>query len=165
MSTTIYYLQLLPEQPIVSSARPQPEQAKLVECEANAWEVNQFFYRYIGRHWQWFDKQHWSDIQWQHYVADPNLRTWMLLYQGTPAGYFELLKHHDGSVEIMYFGLAKAFIDKKLGGWLLTQALQMARQWTQERIWVHTCNLDHPAALANYQARGMQLYQTEVSAD
>lgn len=160
---TIYYLQLLPEQPILNPAAPQPVNVQLVECATDSWEVNQFLYSYVGRHWQWHDKQHWDEAQWQSYVSDKQLRTWMLLYQGTPAGYFELYQHSDASVEIAYFGLAKAFIDKKLGGWLLVQALQIARAWAGSRVWVHTCDLDHPAALHNYQARGMRLYKTEAS--
>ena len=68
-----------------------------------------------------------------------------------------------GEVEIAYFGLAPAFIGRALGGPLLTRALQEAWKSGPARVWVHTCTLDHEAALANYKARGMSIYQTEVS--
>ena len=68
-------------------------------------------------------------------------------------------------MEIKYFGLAPAFIGKGFGGRLLTAAIEQAWDWGEvKRVWVHTCSLDHPGALSNYQARGMQLYKTELEA-
>jgi GNAT superfamily N-acetyltransferase len=64
-------------------------------------------------------------------------------------------------VEIVYFGLLPSFIGQKLGGPLLTSAIQRGWQTGASRVWVHTCDLDHPHALANYQARGMRVYQVE----
>jgi len=61
--------------------------------------------------------------------------------------------------------LLPEFIGRRLGGALLTSAIQQA--WSRSggvapnRVWVHTCNRDHPQALANYQARGMVIYKVE----
>ncbi len=63
-------------------------------------------------------------------------------------------------MEIVYFGLLPQFVGQGLGGHLLTEAVERAWQMDARRVWVHTCNLDHPAALKNYQARGFKLYQT-----
>jgi len=69
-------------------------------------------------------------------------------------------------VEILYFGLAEAFFGQGFGGPLLTHALQSAWAWPgTTKVWVHTCSLDHPSALANYQARGLRIYREEVEAD
>jgi GNAT superfamily N-acetyltransferase len=85
-------------------------------------------------------------------------------HQGAIAGYYELLRDADGAVEILYFGLAEAFFGQGFGGPLLTHALQSAWTWPgTTRVWVHTCSLDHPSALANYQARGLQIYCEEVT--
>jgi GNAT superfamily N-acetyltransferase len=74
--------------------------------------------------------------------------------------------HSDDKVEIAYFGLLPEFIGRGLGGAMLTSAIENAWAWspTPSRIWVHTCNRDHPGALANYQARGFKIYKT-VTAD
>ena len=97
------------------------------------------------------------------YAERPALRTWMARSEGSPAGYYELERQDDGEVEIKYFGLAPAFIGRGFGGFLLGQALRSAWDWEgTRRVWVHTCSLDHPSALANYQARGMAIYDTEV---
>jgi len=48
------------------------------------------------------------------------------------------------------------------GGYLLTHAIRSAWDSGATRVWVHTCTLDHPSALANYVARGMKVYRTET---
>jgi GNAT superfamily N-acetyltransferase len=72
-----------------------------------------------------------------------------------------LRRDDQSGVEIAYFGLLPAFIGRGLGGALLTNAIEEAWQMSPERVWVHTCTLDHPSALANYQARGMEVYKVE----
>ena len=55
------------------------------------------------------------------------------------------------------------FVGKGFGGCLLSHAIETAWDWEDaKRVWVHTCTLDHPAAVKNYQARGMTIYNTEV---
>ena len=77
--------------------------------------------------------------------------------------FFELERHDDGSVEISYFGLMPMGIGQGLGRALLTTAIDEA--WSLKpvpsRVWLHTCTLDHPAALANYLARGFQVTHSE----
>jgi GNAT superfamily N-acetyltransferase len=80
---------------------------------------------------------------------------------GTPAGYFELERQAKGTVEIAYFGLLPGFIGKGLGAYLLTFATRSAWDMGAARVWVHTCDLDHPRALANYQARGFRIFHVE----
>ena len=95
----------------------------------------------------------------------PELRTFAAYYDQSVAGYYELRHDAQGAVEIAYFGLLPEFIGRRLGGALLTSAIQQA--WSRSggvapnRVWVHTCNRDHPQALANYQARGMVIYKVE----
>ncbi len=81
-----------------------------------------------------------------------------------PRRYVELdAATHGGEVEIAYFGLLPAFVGQGIGGHLLTVGLRRAWELASERVWVHTCSLDGPAALANYQARGLVLYRTETT--
>ena len=87
------------------------------------------------------------------------------IYDDVLAGYYELRRDRDGGIEIAYFGLLPEFIGRGLGGALLTSAIEDA--WSPRdrsnpsRVWVHTCNRDHPQALANYQSRGMIVYKVE----
>jgi GNAT superfamily N-acetyltransferase len=85
----------------------------------------------------------------------------MALCDGTPAGYFELEEQADGNVEIVYIGLLPHFTSQGLGGQLVTLAVQRAWQKGAKRVWLHTCTMDHPRALANYLARGFRLFKEE----
>lgn len=159
-SVTTYYLEMLSSSELVEKAATK--EIVIQEVTLNAFQYNRFLYQYIGKAWLWKDKLSWSDEKWQAYVEDPNLRLWVAYVQGLPAGYFELQMQDEGNVEIMYFGLAQAFIGLGYGGYLLSQAIRCAWLWEgAQRVWVHTCSLDHPSALANYQARGMTVYKTE----
>ncbi len=160
---TIYYLQM--QAPGDLLAADDPGGLVITEAKVPQYRVNRFLYQFVGEHWQWRDLLSWSDQQWQDYAESGRLRTWIAYENGSPAGYYELEQQDGGDVEIKYFGLAPPFIGKGYGGYLLTHALHSA--WQLEgtrRVWVHTCTLDHPGALANYEARGMQLYMTETEA-
>lgn len=120
---------------------------------------NKRMYEEVGRTWQWTDRLVWSDEAWLAYADSPDIHTFVADYDGATAGYFELRKA-DEEVELVYFGLLPAFVGKKIGGALLSKAITAAFALHARRVWVHTCSLDHPAALANYQARGFRVYQT-----
>ncbi|MCE2571028.1 GNAT family N-acetyltransferase [Motilimonas eburnea] len=158
---TIWYLES--NSPAQLKPKPAPDNLplQLLEVEQNEYQYNRFLYQLVGTAWSWTDKSSWSDKQWQDYVNSPQLRTWVLYYAGAPAGYFELHKENE-QVEIRYFGLSEQFLGQSLGGYLLTQAIQQAWQWQAKRVWVHTCDTDHPSALANYQGRGLCIYKTET---
>lgn len=124
---------------------------------------NRWLYATVGEPWQWVAKADWTDDQWRIWVDRTALQTWVGYLRGAPAGYYEL-DHQPGiGVEIAYFGLLPQFLGRGLGGLLLTHAIQRAWAMDAGRVWVHTCSLDHPAALSNYQARGMVIYaETET---
>ena len=103
--------------------------------------------------------------QWLAYLTTQQVRTWLLWVKGTPAGYIELLKQPDQSVEIKFFGLLPQFIGQGLGASLANAAVMLAAQWTTGKIWLHTCSADHPSALKNYQHAGFVITHTETSVE
>ena len=159
-SITTYYLEMV--SPEALQAKPAVPQMSIVECQIKQFQFNRFLYQFIGEAWQWTDKLSWTDQQWRQLVEADDHRTWVAYCQGAIAGYYELHRPDGQTVEILYFGLAPQFIGQGLGGYLLTHAIQSAWNWTgTTRVWVHTCSNDHPSALQNYQARGMQIYRVE----
>ncbi len=157
---TTYYLQTLSPGELVAS--PQPAGFDLRECVTQLPEFNRFLYELIGNRWHWQDKLVWSESDWRRYIGRENLRTWVVFEGATPAGYYELEKQDDNRVEIAYFGLVPVFIGRGLGGFLLSSAIENGWSWGATSIIVNTCTLDHPAALHNYQARGMKIYRRET---
>ncbi|SEP94388.1 Acetyltransferase (GNAT) domain-containing protein [Solimonas aquatica] len=159
---TTWYLQMHSPQAL-RPARPLQPEPLLMRAEQPLPMLNRFLYTAVGGHWFWRDRLNWSYARWQAWLDRPELETWVLYVRGTPAGYIELEAQCEGDVEIAYFGLMREFSGQGLGGHLLTRGLQ--RAWAMpgtRRVWVHTCSLDGPAALANYEARGMQRYHEAV---
>ena len=128
----------------------------------NDFQLNKFFYKQIGQNHHWNDRLVWDDKKWMNYVSNPNVLTFVLKDNENIYGFFELIYHKDISeIEIAYFGLLKDYIDKKLGGYMLTEAIKISFSYKVKRVWVHTCSLDHKNALNNYLSRGMKVYNTE----
>ena len=138
------------------------------DCSLNLLEpinfqLNKFFYKNIGKKHKWTDRLVWTEAQWIDYVSNKKIKTYILKYQNDLAGYFELIFHSDEKeVEIAYFGLLEEFQNKKLGSYLLSQAIRKSFNSKINRVWVHTCSLDHKNALKNYIARGMKIFKSET---
>ncbi|WP_028240206.1 GNAT family N-acetyltransferase [Stutzerimonas azotifigens] len=159
---TTYYLEMTRSDQ--ARAKPLPAELDVVEIEIRQYPFNRFLYQLVGGPWQWTDKLALPDEAWRAQIESPDHRTWVAYHRGAIAGYYEL-QRSGPDVEILYFGLVEQFFGRGFGGPLLGHALGSAWAWPgTERIWVHTCTLDHPSALANYQARGMRIYREETTA-
>ena len=124
------------------------------EANKNNFDLNKFFYKQIGKKHQWVDRLIWQDKNWMDYISNKNLKTFVLHKDNDPVGYFELILNNN-NCEIAYFGILEEFIGKGYGGFLLSEALRIGFK-SANRIWVHTCSLDHPNAIENYKSRGMK---------
>ena len=126
-------------------------------------QLNKFFYKNIGKNCQWIDRLVWTDLNWIEYISNDQLFTYILKDKREIAGYFELLfNKQNKEVEIAYFGILEEYYGKKLGGYLLSEAIKNSFNLGCERVWVHTCSLDHKNALKNYLARGMKNFKSET---
>jgi len=138
---------------------PAPAIERLEDCSV---ELFRFLYAGVGRAFHWTDRLAWSDESVRRHLASPHLSIWLLSWEKQPAGYFELREHEDDSVEVAYFGLLPDFIGRGWGKYLLTRAVQAAWELGPKRVWLHTCTLDHPAALPNYKKRGFRPVREET---
>jgi ribosomal protein S18 acetylase RimI-like enzyme len=126
-------------------------------------QLNKFFYKNIGKKHNWIDRLVWTETQWIDYVSSEKVKTYIFKFKNDLAGFFELISHIEKKeVEIAYFGLLEEFQNKKLGSYLLSQAIQTSFKGSIDRVWVHTCSQDHKNALNNYIARGMKIFKTET---
>jgi ribosomal protein S18 acetylase RimI-like enzyme len=125
-------------------------------------DLCKFFYKEVGKNFFWRDRLKWSDQDWLDYINNDFFKLYILKNNNKLAGYYELLyEPKTASIEIPYFGIFKEFYGKKIGGYLLTDALSTSFKQKITKVWVHTCTLDHPNALKNYLARGMKIFKTE----
>ena len=126
-------------------------------------QLNKFFYKNIGKDHHWVDRLVWSEKEWIDYVSNEKVSTYILRKEKDVCGYFELIFHKDkNEFEIAYFGLLKEYHNKKLGSFLLSFAIKKCFEKNINRVWVHTCSLDHHNALKNYLSRGMKIYKRET---
>ena len=126
-------------------------------------QLNKFFYKNIGKKYRWIDRLVWTDQNWIDYVSNKKLFTYILKDKEEIAGYFELLFYKDRQeTEIAYFGILEEYFGKKLGGYLLSEAIKKSFLLGSKRVWAHTCSLDHENALKNYLARGMKIFNSET---
>lgn len=138
-------------------------------------ELARWLYGAVGGPWRWNERLSWTYQQWADELSDQGSELWLLYLDGTPAGYCQLaagVKTEGGlhtETEILYFGLMPWVIGRGLGKPFLQHMVSHAWNLGERhalpavsRVWVHTCSLDGPYALANYQKRGLSLFKEET---
>ena len=126
-------------------------------------QINKFFYKEIGKKHRWIDRLSWTEKNWIAYVSSTEVKTYVLKEYENFIGYFEQIFHNEKTdCEIAYFGVLEEFIGKKYGGYLLSEAIKESFKLGVNRVWVHTCSLDHKHALENYKSRGMKIFKSET---
>ena len=131
--------------------------------EPKDFQLNKFLYKQIGKKYKWIDRLAWTDQKWIDYVSCKNLSTYVLKDGDDLVGYFELIfSEVKQEIEIAYFGILEDYFGKKLGGFLLSEAIKKSFLTGVKRVWVHTCSLDHKNALKNYLSRGMTIFKSEI---
>ena len=142
----------------------KPSENYFIElADPKDFQLNKFFYKNIGKNHQWVDRLVWTELNWIDYISNDRLFTHILKDKSEIIGYFELLYHKQiKDAEIAFFGILEEYYGKKLGGYLLSEAIKISFNFGCERVWVHTCSLDHKNALKNYLARGMKNFKSET---
>ena len=156
------YLEINSLKDLQESEKPSDDYiVKLIE--PTDFQLNKFFYKNIGKKHKWIDRLIWSEEQWIKYVSSKNVKTFVLKNNKDLVGFFELIIHFEKKeVEIAYFGILEEYQNKKLGSFLLSDAIKKSFHENVERVWLHTCSLDHKNALNNYLSRGMKIFKSEI---
>jgi GNAT superfamily N-acetyltransferase len=162
IETVITYLEM--RAPPAQLPRPAPRPDLEVR---RAWPPTVSFYRYlyaaVGEPWSWTDRRRLNDAAHAAILNDPRVEVNVLWLGGVPAGFAELDRRAPPDIEVAYFGLMPEFIGQGLGGYLLDWAIHHAWRARPRRLWLHTCDLDHPRALDFYQRAGFRIYHRETT--
>ena len=157
-----YYLEINSLENLNYSAKPN-DNCNLHLVDPPDFQINKIFYKQIGKDHRWSDRLVWNDQKWIKYVENHKVKTYVLKDKEDLIGYSEQIFHfEEKNCEIAYFGILQEYYGKKYGGFLLSQAIKNAFVNEVERVWLHTCSLDHEFALKNYQARGMNIFKSET---
>jgi GNAT superfamily N-acetyltransferase len=160
MTTPITVTYLALDDPAgIRPAAPPRVAAEIGRVDPPDGELSRWFYTAVGGAYAWTDRLGDDAAAWQRHADE--VETWVATVGAERAGYVEL-RPSDGAVQIAYFGLLAPYQGLGLGGHLLTVALRRAFE-LGERVWLHTCSLDGPHALPNYEARGLVPYRRETA--
>jgi GNAT superfamily N-acetyltransferase len=136
--------------------RPMPASPfRLVRWDRPEPDRYRALFRRVGARWLWFSRLVMEDAALRAIVHDPQVAVFAAIDRaGIEIGMLELDFRTPGACELSYVGLVPELAGKGHGDWLMAEAL--ARAWTKgiARVWVHTCTLDHPAALGFYRRHG-----------
>ena len=156
------YLEIRSINDLVEANKPN-ENLILEKVDPPDFHINKFFYKEIGKNHRWTDRLIWNDKKWINYINNSSVVTYILKNKEDLVGYFEQnFNNQKLECEIAYFGILEEYFGKKLGGYLLSQAIKRSFEKNSKRVWVHTCSLDHKHALKNYISRGMKIFQTDT---
>ena len=162
LEEVVTYLEMTAATP--PPARPgRSEKLALMRAETPTVAFYRFLYDTVGSQWMWHERRRMNDERLAAIIRDPLVEIYVLYVAGVPAGFIELDRRVSGEVELAYFGLAPEFIGRGLGGYLLAWGTNKAWRRGVRRVWVHTCNFDHPRAIAVYQRAGFVPYKQETN--
>ena len=156
------YLEINSLKDLNQGPKPSPDYSLHLLDPIN-FQLNKFFYKNIGNKHKWVDRLIWTEEQWINYVSSNKVKTYVLKSKDDLVGFFELIYHRENEeVEIAYLGILEEYQNKNLGSYLLSEAIKESFKNKINRVWVHTCTLDHKNALNNYMTRGMKIFKTEI---
>lgn len=157
VDVTVYYLEMLsPPRRFV----PAPcDGLSILHVQSPTVAEYRDLYNAVGGDFHWLSRRKLSDGELAAVIQHPLNELHVLHVAGTPAGFAELDRRQPGEIELVQFGLTREFIGRGLGKWFLQWTVDQAWSYRPRRFWLHTCTLDHPAALPNYLKAGFVLFK------
>ena len=144
------YLEINSLQDLIEGNKPS-EDYSLSLIDPINFQLNKYFYKNIGKNHKWVDRLTWSEEKWISYVSNESVKSYVFKFNDDLVGFFELIFHPEkNETEIAYFGILEEYQNKKLGSYLLSEAIKKSFKNKVNRVWVHTCSLDHKNALNNF---------------
>lgn len=120
-------------------------------------------YNKVGKDYGWSGRLTMEKNQLEQMLQkNENVHVFLYLADNAEAGYFEIDFTKNGEAEIVYLGLLPDFIGKGFGKSLIHEAVRAAYDEGVSRVWLHTCEYDHPHALELYQKAGFHMYDEKM---
>ena len=164
IETVVTALEMLERPARPSAAMPAGLPSALIRANPPTVRYYRWLYESVGTPWTWSARRWLSDAEVAAAITDTAVEIYVLHVGGVPAGYGEIDRRNGpDAVELGYFGLTPEFIGRGYGRYLLDAVIDLA--WSAgpcARLWVGTCDLDHPRALGVYQKAGFQPFRQTV---
>jgi hypothetical protein len=160
VKTKTTYLEMFA--PPSSVEKPPQDDVDVIHLERPSVELYRWLYRSVGAPFQWVDRLVMPEEELRSIIHHDRTNIYLLRLAGETTGYAELDRRTDGQIELAYFGLFTQFLGQGLGKFFLNWVMHKAWSFHPERMWLHTCDLDHPAALPNYVKAGFEVYDEKI---
>ena len=157
----IYYLEMLAQNNRAVS--PPREGLAVIHAKKPTVAYYRFLYNAAGKDYHWYSREKLPDAELAATIQHPLNEVHVLHVDGAPAGFAELDRRREGEIELVQFGLIRDFIGQGLGKYFLQWIIDKAWNYRPRRFWLHTCTLDHLAALPNYLKAEFVVYREEMT--
>lgn len=159
LATVVTFLEMR-ERP---DAAVPPSSLGLKRFERPEPDAYRTLFRLVGAPWLWFSRLVMDDAALAAIIRHPEVELFTVTNpEGADAGMLELDFREAGECDLAFIGLVPALAGQGHGRWLLAEALKRAWSPGVTRVHVHTCSLDHPAALAAYRRAGFTPYKRAI---
>ena len=158
LAAVVTYLEM--RAPPDRSVPPSPLSLKRVEVPEP--EHYRELFRRVGAPWLWFSRLTLDDAHLAEIIQHPKVELYSVLNDSNQVGMLELDFREPHECELSFIGLVPELAGQGHGRWLLAEALRLAWREGVDRVHVHTCSLDHPAALAAYRRAGFTPFKRTV---
>ncbi len=161
LEVAITYLEMTERPRLPQVLHPAETTIALLRAHNPPVPFYRFLYDTVGEPWLWYERRVMAEADLARILEDERVEVYVLYAEGAPAGFAELDRRQGTEIELAYFGMMPHFIGRGLGRYLLAWAIERAWSYEPRRLWVNTCNLDHPKALPLYQQLGFKPYKQE----
>ncbi len=155
------YLEML-DRPDHAAVPPPTEGVDVIWTKKPTIASYRALYDSVGRDWRWLERKCMADDRLSAIIHDDLVELYVLYVDKEPAGFGELDRRTENQVQLMYFGLLPRFIGRGLGKYFLSWIVRKAWSSEPKRVWLHTCTLDHQAALPNYLKAGFVVFDEKT---
>jgi GNAT superfamily N-acetyltransferase len=159
VDVTVFYLEMRARSTRV--VRAPRDDLMVVHARSPSVAYYRFLYRAVGEAYHWLSRRKLSDEALGEILRQPFNELHVLHVAGSPAGFAELDRRQPDEIELVQFGLMPEFIGQGLGKWFLQWTVDKAWSYQPKRFWLHTCTLDHAAAVPNYLQAGFVQFKQE----
>jgi len=163
IETTVTSLEMTERPTRVASPAPSGQKLSLIRAVEPTVDFYRWLYDAVGRDWTWMERRLLSDADLGAVITDPKVEIYVLYRDGVPAGYGEIDRRSGpDAVELGYFGLMPHAVGLGIGRYFIDAIIDLAWMGETRRLWVHTCDLDHPRAIGIYQKAGFRPFDQYV---
>lgn len=156
IATVVTYLEMRQRPRLKRIPRPAGMRIERIGDDLDRYRA---LFKAVGQDWLWFSRVVMPDDRLRAIIGHSEVEAYALVMERRDVGLLELDFRQAGACELSFFGVVPDAVGSGLGRLLMHEAIRRAFRAPIARFHVHTCSLDHPAALSFYIRSGFKPYK------